>query len=255
MFADGYRDVNVKFVMDDYRDEPRDLEPVPYETDAFKAKISSYYGTTDKTLINFMAGTFLRYINIKYLEKLLYTEKEIISIPAPTLKRFPSVNKGKGIELAKIGSRMFRDCMNIEHYSPQSLYIMIQNMTPFKDSIIINNTKYNGIEYTEGIQTFKLIGVYIDIKPDDGTVGRAVGIVRFKENFYLLDNNLGYAVDIDKYIIAFNGYNFIMKNTRTDLIYLFDTVEIFSHKRKIAHEVLTFSQEHRDEQIFQYKRI
>lgn len=248
MFADGYRDVNVKFIMDDYSENPRILDPVPYETDAFKAKIGKFYGTTDKNLINFLAGTFLRYINIKLLEKKT-------SIPVPTLQRAPSVNLNKGIKLAEIGLQMSRDCMNIVHYSPHSLHTTIQNMTPFKDKIIINNTKYKGIEYTEGTQTFKLIGVYIDTRHTDRSDGHAVGIIRFKNKFYLLDNNLGYAVDINKYIIAFNGYNFVMKYMLTKTIYSFDTEEIFIAKDKLHPNVKTYSQRNKDNQIFQYKRI
>jgi hypothetical protein len=256
MFADGYRDINVKFVMDDYSENPRTFFPHYYETDDFKAKIGKFYGITDKILIEFLAGTFLRYINIKLLEKEQEIDEEKKkSIPAPTLQRAPSVNSEKGIKLAKKGEQICPTFWNL--WNPQDspkLYSMLINMKPFKDRIFITNTKYKGIEYTEGDKTFKLIGVHIDVIPDDKSDGHSLGIIRFKDKFYLLDDNLGYAVDIDTHIIAFTGYNFVMKFTSKGSIYLFGDLEIFTHKREVSHEVLTFSQKSKSAQIFQYMR-
>jgi len=246
MFADGYRDVNVKFIMDDYSENPRDLYPVPYETDTFKAKIGKFYGTTDKNLINFLAGTFLRYINIKLLEK-----KEAV----PTLQRAPSLNLKKGIKLKEIGNKICPTFWNRwEVQDPIKLYNMIKNMKPFKDIIILHNKEYKGVEYREGENKFKLIGVHINVLPNDGTVGHALGIIRFKDKFYLLDNHLGYAVDINKYIIAFTGYNFVMKFVLTSTIYSFDTEEILIAKGQPFTRVKTFSQADKGDQIFLYMR-
>lgn len=247
MFADGYRDVNVKFIMDDFSENPRDLFPYYYETDAFKAKIGKFYGTTDKKLNNFLAGTFLRYINIKLLEK-----KEA----GPTLQRAPSVNIKKGIKLAKIGEQICPTFWNSwESQDPITLYNMIKNMKPFKDRIIITNKKYKGIEYTEGEKRFKLVGVYIGLNTDVGKVGHALGIIRFKDKFYLLDNNIGYAVDIDRKIIEFTGYNLIMKFTLTETIFSFADSELFTNEDKPRTTVTIYYQKYNDEQIFQYMRI
>ena len=253
MFADGYRDVNVKFIMDDYRENPRDFFPVPYETDDFKAKIGKFYGTTDQNLINFLAGTFLRYINIKSLEKEIDEKKT--SIPLPTLQRAPSRNVIKGIDLAEIGEQICPTYWNPLQQNSPKLYSMLISMKPFKNKIIINNTKYKGIEYTEDIHTFKLIGVHMSVIPDDKSDGHALGIIRFKDKFYLLDDNIGYAVDINKYIIAFNGYNFVMKYMPKETIYLFAGENIFIAKdRPPLREIKIYSQKIKHNQIFQYMR-
>jgi len=255
MFADGYRDVNVKFIMDDYSKHPRELLPIFYETDAFKDRISKFYGTTDKTLINFLAGTFLRYINIKKLEKKEYTKEEMTSIPGPKIERARSVNTKKGITLKKIGDQICPTYWNDwKSQDPIKLYNMIKNMKPFKDTIILNNKEYKGVEYREGENKFKLIGVYIGIHPTDRTHGHAVGIIRFKDDkFYLLDDNIGYAIEINN-IKEFDGFNFIMKFTLTETIFSFADKEIFTIKDTPHEQVRIFSQPPKTRLIFQYMR-
>lgn len=250
MFADGYRDVNVKFIMDDYSKHPRELLPIFYETDAFKDRISKFYGTTDKTLINFLAGTFLRYINIKKLEK-----EEMTSITGPKIERARSVNTKKGITLKKIGDQICPTYWNDwTSQDPIKLYNMIKNMKPFKDTIILHNKEYKGVEYREGENKFKLIGVFIGLNPTDKTHGHAVGIIRFKDKFYLLDDNIGYAVEINN-IEEFDGYNLIMKFTLTKTIFSFADKEIFISKDKLSPaKVMIFSQLLKTRQIFQYMR-
>jgi hypothetical protein len=98
-------------------------------------------------------------------------------------------------------------------------------MKPFKDMIILNNKEYKGVEYREGENKFKLIGVFIGLNPTDKTHGHAVGIIRFKDKFYLLDDNIGYAVEINN-IEEFDGYNLIMKFTLTKTIFSLADKEI-----------------------------
>jgi hypothetical protein len=142
------------------------------------------------------------------------------------------------------------------------------NSNNHDDSISLNsliyqnqNKHYNNDIPIETTQSYEksnlknLIAGQIDIHSTrkNDVDGHALGIIRFKNDFYLIDDNIGKAIPI-KNIQEFTGNNFIMKILRGYIEYYFGNDLIY--KKDVDANYTndeTFTQQHNIDELFIYK--
>jgi len=245
MFADGYREVNAQFAIEAYNENPDmvlDISPKFIEriknyygisTNLFD-KISKIRGKQDKDkFIEFLAKTFRRYILIK-IKELEGTYRR---------RRLPSINFRAGINLGKTGE----DICPIYIQSEDVFYRLINNTKPIKD-------KFQTTHSYEQSNLKNLIAGQLNLYPTlEKGYGHGLGIIRFKNEFYLIDNNIGKAIEINN-IHKFTGNNFIMKFHSGYTAYYFGND--FIYRNDVRHgdvnEIFT-QQQHNDKQLFIYE--
>jgi hypothetical protein len=248
MFADGYREVNAKFAIEAYNENPNmvlDTSP------KFIMRIKNYYGISnglfdiiskirgkqeqDKDkFIEFLAKTFRRYILIK---------KQELEGARSRLRRLPSINGRAGINLKETGEGI---CL-VYTQSEDVFYGLINNTRPIKGKFQTTHSyEQSNLKNLIAVQ----IGLYTTLKED---YGHALGIIRFKNDFYLIDDNIGNAIPIEN-IHKFTGNNFIMKYIDGYTEYYFGNDFIYRTFGRHGADDEIFTQQRQHRQVFIYKK-
>jgi len=268
MFADGFRQINAAFAKYLFTNFPKELlnNPSGY---IIKKEITGHYKirhdlnyTKFNYYNNFLANTFRRYILIKLAEKntpikdieTVIDEPLVLNNPditvKPPLGRNPSINLQAGILITQIGDMCLKDDISRVKIVEDMISIPL-----FKEKFTVISTDLNDANFDkqykgEKYENNELIAVFMGFsKEEGGGKGHTIGIIRYNNKYFIVDNNNGLAIPINT-IDKFNGINFSLIHSNNNFIYKFGKTIIYTHATGIPFTKPETYTQHRASYIY-----
>jgi len=271
MFADGYREINASFAQRLLQTIPNDLLTLGNN---YVEKVEQHYmddhsELTNTSIMQFFVQMIRRYCLIK-LNELGITRSEIHQVvprletnnivnvsnavnmnSEPMRMRSNSINVKAGIKLRETGLEIVNENTEYDCQNSSIIFEKINSLKLFRERF------WETRDYEKVLDPYlvAVIANIIGTLTKDGKGSKfhhEVGIIRYRGEFYILDNNIGIALHIKDGINDFNGENFRYTLEGGVNQYFFGDKEIARGKSSTSDTVITTKMVNGRQQSFIY---